>query len=164
MTLSGGLTKSQSLLILDSVEEIMLSLGLSEWHARVQREFLENDADVLEDEAAAFEAKKAMAAVFPVPGRKVFTLKLSRDFLELRRREQQRTLLHEVLHLCFKEAEEVWRTCNERSLMSQTTYDALWTSFSDRVETAVDQLAWALYKVLPVPESLKQLPEGDGFC
>lgn len=98
------------------------------------------------------EEKWAVAKVTPTYGRKLATIEFCKDFADLSPEVQRHTIVHELVHCHFDPACSIMRHGLTKTAMRQRTYDVLWESYTQQVEFAVDGIASALARHLPLPK------------
>lgn len=91
-----------------------------------------------------------MAHIKCTYGRKRAQVSFPRDFFSLTPEQQRHAVCHELIH-CHASGLE-WQFNNLGGRVSPDVFDVLWGGMKDQIEFAVDAMAAALAKHLPLPE------------
>lgn len=129
----------------DYIRWVANEIGLRDWAFLLQR-----------DEP---DDKEALAVVCPTYGRKYATVRVCHEFRGIRPEEQRATIVHELLHCHLVLATDaVQQDLNNTMLMSRPTYLMFWEHFKRMVEYAIDGMADAWAKSLPLIDWELTLP------
>ena len=94
-----------------------------------------------------------LAHVKCVYGRKIATITFPRDFFDCSPERQRHAITHELVHLHFSGLE--WQYNNLSDRVAPDVFHAIWGGLQDQLEFAVDAMASAVAKHLPMPKQAK---------
>lgn len=148
-----GMTTKQFRGIELFIGRLLSTLMLSEWQIKVDHIPVEEDEGDGNGTLVAF--------IDPCFGRKVATLHMAHDFLEMPRDEIAQTLIHELVHLHHRDMLEPVRLMGESGALGSQAYQVLMDSIKSPMEVMVDQIARAFERLIDYEEDMDAIKPKD---